>query len=265
VKSTGPIARLTYYPKHLTTYERCPERFYLEVEKKLPKPIMPFDAARERGRVIHNILNNISAEYSEHKEVPTNIAERASAALSRDNYSSDDEWMNDVEIVVREVDYGLRQFDDGVDVLASEHEYSYRHHQDDDDPFFILSAKPDLVLRRCDEDGLPIVDIVDFKSGKGRMDSIQEIVTRIVVEKNANRLRTQFNYIRNTTVKTGVPETASVVLEPEDYDYRWQHVKGLVKEILERDDFPPNKNALCRWCPYRINGCTLAPDEFDDG
>jgi hypothetical protein len=82
----------------------------------------------------------------------------------------------------------------------------------------------------------------------------------MVVARNAKRFHAPFNYIQNTTVRTGLAEVDSFVFEPEDYDYRWQHVKELVTEITHRYDWPPVKNGLCKWCPYFMDGCSIAPD-----
>jgi CRISPR/Cas system-associated exonuclease Cas4 (RecB family) len=264
VKSTKQTKLRTFFPKQLSTFERCPEQFYFEFVEKRPKPVMPFNAPRERGRVIHNIFNGIAAEFSKNGERPTNQFDRASAALDREHYSTEEEWLSDVQIIVKEVEFGLGVFDDKAQILASENSFEYPHKQDDDCPSFVLGAKPDLVMLRCDDDGLLYFDIVDFKTGKGWSDSIQEIATRIVVKRNAKRFRAPFNFICNTTVRTGVSDIDSKVLDPDDCAYRWQHIKDLVKEIAQRYDWPPKKNWSCKTCPYRECGCTLSPDEFDD-
>ncbi len=213
---------------------------------------------------MHSIFNGIATEFRKSRERPANVLDRASAALDRENYATDEEWLTDVEIIAREVEYGLGVFDDKVQILASENSYEYPHWQNDDCPSFVLGARPDLVMLRCDDDGLLFFDIVDFKSGKGWSDSIQEIATRIVVKKNAKRFPAQFNYIRNTTVRTGVADTDSKVLEYEDCEYRWQHVKILAREITQTYNWLPRKNWSCNTCPYRECGCTLDPREFDE-
>lgn len=254
----------TFYPKRLSTFERCPEQFYFEFVDKRPKPIMPYDAPQERGRVIHTILSGIASEFRKTTVLPSNVMGRASAALDRKHYSTDDEWQNDVEIIANGVAFGLNVFDDKVQILASESYLEYPHEQDDECPSFVLGAKPDLVMLRCDEDGLYFFDIVDFKSGKGYSDSIQEIATRIVVKRNSKRFQAPFNYIRTTIVRTEAAATDSKVLDPEDCQYRWQLIKKLVNEIAQTYDWKPKKNWSCRTCPYRACGCTLDPREFDN-
>jgi hypothetical protein len=224
--------RRTFYPTHLSTYEKCPERYYHQYVEKRPIPIDFVELALERGRAIHRVLYDVALEFMEHESLPTDIPKRASVALKRAPYSSDGEWRKDLEIVIRDIKFGLGLFDGTAQVLAAEKEYFRDFPETNQDPFFVLAAKVDLVLRRVDEDGLVFLDVVDFKSGTGTTNPVQEFICRTVVEKNALRLRAPFNYLRSTTVRTGIGEVVAWEGDDQELDYLRQHVKNLVKAVL---------------------------------
>jgi PD-(D/E)XK nuclease superfamily len=248
--------RRTFFPTALTTYELCPERYFHQYVEKRPIRDDFFVPALERGRAIHRVLYDAALEYMEHESLPSDIPARAAIALKRARYASDEEWREDLSIVIRDIEFGLGQFDGTAQVLAAERKY-YRKF-DEEEPFFVLEAKVDLVLLRVDEDGLLFLDVVDFKSGTGTPNPVQEIMCKIVVEHNAKRFRVPFNYVRSTTVRTGKDDIEAVVLDGEEFDYFLLHVKTLVKAILKDESWRPIQSHRCSWCPFEADGCSLA-------
>jgi hypothetical protein len=254
--------RRTFYPTCLTAYEQCPERYYHQYVEKRPIPDDFVDLALERGRAVHRVLYDVALEYMEHETIPSDIPEQAAVALKRAPYSSPEEWCRDLEIVIRDIEFGLGQFDDKARVLAAERKYFREFPETSEDPFFVLEAKVDLVLHRVYDDGLLFLDVVDFKSGKGTSYPIQEYVCQTVVERHAPRYRVPFNYVRNTTVRTSQGEIVSTVIDGDEHDYLSAHVKNLVKAIYkdyEESNWRPVESGRCRWCPYCEDGCSLAP------
>lgn len=259
----GPYAKMpanygqrrTFFPTCLTTYEQCPERYFHEYVEKRPIRDDFFVPALERGRAVHRVLYDAALEYMEHESLPADIRERAAIALKRARYTSDEEWREDLSIVIRDIEFGLGQFDGTARVLAAEKKYFKKF---DEDPYFVLEAKVDLVLLRVDEDGLLYLDVVDFKSGAGTPNPVQEIICKIVVENNAMRFRVPFNYIRSTTVRTGKEDIEAVELEGEEFDYLLLHVKNLVKAIFNDESWQPIQSHRCKWCPFQTDGCSLS-------
>src|SRR5215217_244908 len=92
--------RRTFFPTCLTTYEQCPERYYHAYIEKRPEPDDFFVPAFERGRAIHRVLYDVALSSMEHESIPTDIRERASIALKRWKYESEEEWRCDLEIVI---------------------------------------------------------------------------------------------------------------------------------------------------------------------
>jgi hypothetical protein len=265
--------RRTFFPTCLATYEQCPERFYHAYIEKRPEPDGFFVPAFERGRAIHRVLYDVALSSMEHESIPTDIRERASIALKRWNYASEEEWCCDLEIVIRDIEFGLGQFDGKSRVLAAERKYARGFPKTPEDPFFALEAKVDLVMHRVDEDGLYFLDVVDFKSGKGTAQPVQEYMCQAVVESHAPRYRVPYNYVRSTTVRTTRGEIDSMVIEGDEHVYLSQHVKNLVKAVYNEYEEPqwrPVESWRCRWCPYREDACSLAPalngvDQLGDG
>src|SRR5215216_6657154 len=172
--------RRTFFPTALTTYELCPERYFHQYVEKRPIRDDFFVPTLERGRAIHRVLYDAALEFMEHESLPSDIPARAAIALKRARYALGEEWREDLTIVIRDIEFGLGQFDGTAQVLAAERKY-YRKF-DEEEPFFVLEAKVDLVLLRVDEDGLLFLDVVDFKSGTGTPNPVQEIMCKIVVE-----------------------------------------------------------------------------------
>src|SRR5262245_695740 len=140
--------RRTFFPTCLDTYEQCPERYFHAYVEKRPEPEEFFVSAFERGRAVHRVLYDVALEYVEHESIPTDIRERASSALKRWKYPSEDEWRRDLEIVIRDVEFGVGQFDGKSHVLAAETKYYRGFPETPEDPFFALEAKVDLVVHR---------------------------------------------------------------------------------------------------------------------
>jgi hypothetical protein len=261
--------RRTFFPTCLSTYEQCPERYYHAYVEKRPEPADFFVAAFERSRAIHRVLYDVALLYLEHKPIPADIRQRASHALNRWKYPSEEEWRRDLEVVIRDIEFGLGQFDGNARVLAAETKYCRGFPETLEDPFFALEAKVDLVLLRVDEDGLPYLDVVDFKSGKGTPYPIQEYVCQTVVENHAPRYRVSYNFVCSTTVRTSLGQVDTRVIEGDEHSYLSQHVTKLVKAIYSEYKEPrwqPVETWRCKWCPYCENGCSLAPrlDGADD-
>jgi hypothetical protein len=123
----------------------------------------------------------------------------------------------------------------------------------------VLHATVDLVLKRTDEHGTQILDVVDFKSGEREIDPIQEMACRTVVRHNIDRLGGPFDKIRSTTVYTSVGAVQSVFLDKEDVNERWRIIKEIVSAIHSGTNWQPIQSPLCPWCPYFTDGCSLAP------
>jgi hypothetical protein len=248
-----------FFPNHLSSYHECPERYFHDRIERRKKE---FAAGPElvRGIAIHHVLSDAAGHYQMHGTAPDDLSERTRKALPRTDYLSDESWEQDLETVIKEVDYGASVFDGVGTVLASEATYDYHYKKGRDCPPFMLAAKVDLVMLRHDADGKPFLDVMDFKSGAGKVDSIQELACRIVVKNHAKSFGVSFDYVMSSTVRTGVESIRSVKLDDTDFQRGWRLITEIVAAIIDGTDWHPIRSPLCEWCPYFTEGCSIAPD-----
>ncbi len=259
-----------FYPTHINAYLQCPERYYHErVERR--RLDQPFSPALAKGIAIHEILDEAtrthraSSKLYDGPAIPFEFSDRAQRAVPRDRYLSDLEWNADVEYIVAAVKNGLNYLDGSVRILATEATYHFSYKEANSCPPFTLAAKVDLVLHRFDEQGVPLLEVVDYKSGLSvRPDPIQEIAARIVVRQNAHRFDVAYDHIRNTTLHVGAGTVVSQVIEADECGNRWSQIKQVVNAITEGRDWTPNPSPLCEWCPFFNNGCSLAATLSDN-
>ena len=255
-----------FYPKHISLYRQCPERYFHEYveRRRYDQAIGP---ALAKGIAAHEVLGGVALAYERAiadrhaAALPIDLLPRVEGALRRDPYPSEAAWRLEVASLVEEVKYGVSLLDGEARVLASEATFQYPYERAEACPPFVLAAKVDLVLLRRDADGEPYLDVVDFKSGKSlKADPIQELAARIVVKQNAaSRFGVEFAYVQSTTVYLGACATRSVVLDRDECGRRWQEVKAIVAAIIAGANWHPNPSPLCEWCPFFNDCCSLTP------
>jgi hypothetical protein len=256
---TGQPRPPMFFPNHLSSYHECPERYFHDrIERR--KNQFPPGPELARGIAIHHVLSDAAIHYQTHGTVPSDLGERVRRALPRKDYSSEEIWESEIETVGKEVEFGSTVFDGAGTVLSSEHTYDYHYKRGQDCPPFVLAAKVDLVMLRHDSDGKPFLDVMDFKSGSGKVDSIQEVACRIVVKSHAKNFGVPFGYIQNSTVQTGQSAIQSVTLDDHDFRRAWQQITQIVSALIDGVDWHPIRSPLCEWCSYFMDGCSIAPD-----
>jgi hypothetical protein len=259
--STGRQRPPFLSPKQLNLYYECPERFFHErVERRRGEPQSRL--AMAKGIAVHDVLRDIGNHYQKNGNMPADLDERVRRALPRSEYPSIESWEQALETAVHEVEFGVTVFNGEGSVLATEKDYEYLSKARKECPQFMLTARVDLLMLRHDADGKPFLDVMDFKGGAGSIDPLQELACRVVVSNHAKRVGfgVSFDYIQNSTVRTGVGEIRSVTLDDEDFRRGWQKITQIVSSIIEGTDWHPVRSPLCESCPYFMDGCSIAPD-----
>jgi CRISPR/Cas system-associated exonuclease Cas4 (RecB family) len=124
-------------------------------------------------------------------------------------------------------------------------------------PYKVL-AKPDVIVQRDDEDGEPMIEIIDYKTGTRWLDEMPPLLTRLVARPlldaalpDVDATRVRFTYL---WLKTG--ERDVIDLTPEHVEYHWGEVFSDMKRLASEADWKPTPSSRCRYCPYFENVCT---------
>lgn len=243
-----------YFPKHLNTYKRCPQQYYLKYVRKRPGRFVDTSALK-RGAITHNVLSHAFNHFRRHNGFPAGLDSRVSERLTVGDYPSQDHWRRDVAAITDWVDIAVESFDRRKSVVAVEQVYSYRfsqHAAAQDEPPSFLKARVDLVLRR--DDGA--VEHIDWKTGKrGWVDEIQNLAARIAVGKALQepRIVSTVSFLAATP---GEMDDSSELTEQQVRE-GWRSIKGIVADICTDQEWQPIQSGLCNWCPYFQHGCKL--------
>ncbi len=249
------VGLAAYFPRHLNTYQRCPQRYYLEYVRKRPGRVGLDRSALNRGVITHNVLNHAFKHFRRHNGFPAGIETRIRESLSADDYPSPDHWRRDVSAVVDYVELAVESFDTRKSVIAVEQVYGYQLPSQASDlnaPPSFLKARLDLILRR--DDG--VVEHVDWKTGKSDWtDEIQNVAARITVGK-ALQERRMVSTVTFLAATPGVVDDQREMTR-EEVHAGWKTIKGLVSDICTDQEWRPIQSGLCNWCPYYQHGCKL--------
>jgi len=232
----------------LQTYKRCPRAYYHRYVDRHPVT-HAFDPLLTRGLVTHNILAQAFDSQKRLGTFPENLRQRAEGRLPRGKYDSDDQYTNELDLVLDLVASALDWFDPSASIIAIEKAYEYTFAGSRDAPPFVLKTRIDLVLRHEDAS----LEHVDWKtSSRAWVDEIQNTTGRIVVGRAFQEAR-----IRSTTHFLGATTTRSRALEQDEVRDVWREIKELVAAIETEQTWSPVPNPLCGHCPFQRNGCPL--------
>lgn len=123
-----------------------------------------------------------------------------------------------------------------------------------------LTAKPDLIVRRTDEDG-EFIHIVDWKTGnvypEPDVPVIQRYVTREKLQQwtgNASEARVQFSWF---WLDHGYADDVDVSVE--HCNHAWPDILAQMEAMATETEWKATPGWYCRFCPYYQNYC---PEEI---
>lgn len=258
IANNSGIRPLVLTPTKLTTFQRCPQQYYLRYVVR-SQSSEPLSLALVRGNAAHDVLAQAFTKFQNERAFPVNLRDRVGARLPRQSYEDSRHWEEDVELVVEWVHSALNWFDGSADILCVERQFDRRVNESEESPSFVLRAKTDLLLERPDGN----LEIVDWKtSSNGRIDMMQNVATRILVGKqDVYRGRK----VHNTVVFLPTSDVHSEMIGREVIIEIGAEIKRLAREIATDSEWEPVANPLCDYCPF-INTCSLyaANGEVDD-
>lgn len=220
-----------------------------------------------RGAATHKVLQ----EYADHYEMQMrsngmvleafDILGCAQDAMPRDQYPGDKStWIKEINSLISDVTFGASYLDSDPVVLATEDTFQYLYRGSATCPPFLLAAKVDAVLMHHDANGLPILEIVDWKGGANpRIDQYQELACRMVVQANAKRLfGIEAASFRSTTVCLATRTVRSKVISDAQGRQLWIEMLTIASSILYGKQWSPTPGPFCEWCPFFGGACSLS-------
>jgi hypothetical protein len=239
---------LVLWPNHLNTYRNCPLRYFLQhVRKKKGKVIV--QPAMTRGKVTHDVLADSFNHFRWRGTFPTNLPDRIARRLPEDDYDSRAHWRSEVEMIEDWVDRAVSTFDPASVIINVERVYDYPYPGSSRCGAFTLKSRVDLVLRQPNG----TLEHIDWKTGGSRWnDRIQNVISRLGVGKAMPEAA-----VRTTNVFLALGESRSEQLTRDDVQPTWNEMLELINRISAGDDWEPQENALCAWCPYAGDECPI--------
>lgn len=247
-------------PTVLKTYAQCPKRVRLRHLDDIEPP-WRYQVHLRKGTIAHNLLRDIAYQLRGGHPVidETEIRKRASLRLPRELYPSEEAREASLGDIVRWVAFGRRYLEriPEPEWLVIENKlhrewYLPRYREP-----HTLIAQPDVMVQQTDEDGAPLIEIIDYKTGAIRPEPDPPVLMRFVARDllaqrfgSASSARVRFTY-----VWLDHAEHTRIDLSVEHCTGAWPGITGQVRALAGESVWPATPSSLCRWCPYFGNIC----------
>jgi hypothetical protein len=247
-------------PTTLNNYRNCPYRVRLRHLDKVPEPYV-YDVTLAKGRIAHLALKRI-ADALCRGQGPIDDAEvmkMARVHLPRQEYPSEEMRMTVARDIVRWVQFGRRYIEripDPAWVLI-EKNLNREWRIFPGIPPYTVMARPDVVLRRSDENDQPLFEIIDYKTGKRRPEDMPPVIMRFVARDllqglvgDASAAQVRFTYLWLDSGEKDVKD-----LSVEFCTHHWEDISGDLAKLASESDWKPTPSFLCNYCPYHKKVC----------
>ena len=246
----------------LENYRRCPMSVRLQYVEKVVAP-WRYNLAFNKGRAAHLILKRIADAHTYSREAidEDEMQRMALLHLPRQNFPTEDEWRRQARDVVRGASYGRRYLDripKGRDhyLVVEKNQRRGWAITPGQAPYTIM-ARPDVVVKREDDDGAPLIEIIDYKTGKVEPQPEPPVLMRFVVrdllERHAGRASDA--HVRFTYLWLDAAERTRVDLSLEHCHDQWTGISRTLENLAGETAWQPRPSRFCRSCPYYQNAC----------
>ena len=256
-------------PSSLKAFGQCAYRIRLQYVDGVPRPdtFVPFFAS---GNATHSALGTIAQQLK--LDVPT-IGEREIRTLCafhmpRHQYPSEEAWEAEVQKVLRWVDIGKRY----LQSLQAQEWLLIERWEARTLPLlptrtpYTLGARPDLIVRRADEDGEPLIHIIDFKTGKVYEEPDVPVIQRFAIRPLLQEWTGDASAanVRFTWIWLDENYRKDIDVSVEHCHERWPDIVRQMEALATESVFAPTPGWYCLYCPYYQNVCTEAvPPQTD--
>lgn len=247
-----PVARYLS-PSKLKDYTTCPHRVRLQHVDQVPGR-QEWSHNLEEGKIAHAILADAAKRLR--ARVPLRTHDDMLAwirrALPSHRFPSEAAHEASVRRIERWVRYGLDQLDPEAQFLNIENPRSRSFPMEAVNARLTISTRPDLILLRLDDEGVPFVDIVDYKTGSVWVDDIAPITMRFVFKELLQKVTSDTRNlpVRFTYVFLEHGETEVVPLTPAYCETAWNDVLALAERLVLEREWPARPSNFCHYCQY---------------
>lgn len=130
-------------------------------------------------------------------------------------------------------------------------------------PAYKLLSKPDLVVKRTDDDGEPFLHIIDYKTGRRPVDLEHDVpvIQRYVLWDTLKRVTPdpRTASMRFTWLWLDDGSRDDVDVSPEHCYHRWPSILEQMEAMATETDWQATPARHCNFCPYYRNYC---PEEI---
>lgn len=258
--------RIVMSPSSLKAFSQCAFRNKLRYLQSIDPPDT-WVRVFALGNATHSALGTIAQQMSVGADLigPNEVGKLCNLYLPEHQYPSPEAREADIDSVLRWVDTGVRY----LRSLKVQRWLMTERSQRREVPLFpaqapyTLLSKPDLVVERVDEDGVPFVQIIDWKTGNRPQDLEHDVpvIMRYVLKNNlqewtgnASEARVDFTWV---WLEEGFPETIDASVE--HCNHRWPDIRGQMEAMATESEWKATPGWYCRYCPYYKNHC---PEEI---
>ena len=248
-------------PSALATYRTCPYKARLQHIDRVTPPYR-YDVHLNKGRIAHVILKRIADALAADRPPidEDEMGRMARLHLPWQVFPSREEHERHAREVVRWAEAGRRALErvPEASYLLVERTLNREWRILAGESPYTIMARPDVVLLRPDADGAPLVEIIDYKTGKVRPDPEPPVLMRFVFREllarhagDAATARVRFTYLW-----LDAAEETRIDLTLDHCHERWEPITQALRDLVTETDWTPRPSRLCRFCPYFRNACT---------
>jgi putative RecB family exonuclease len=254
-------------PTALKQFNTCPHRVRLRYIDKLEEP-RQFSVHLSKGRITHDLLS-LSAKRIARGQLEFGEAWFYAQAVRRlppQEFPSVDARAGHARDIADWVTWALNQLDRTATILRIER--GERRSVPGMSPASPLQmyCRPDLVVLRTLDDGEPLVEFIDYKTGREQDDHIVPVVMRYVFTEalkpyvantRATRMRFTWYWL----------EARRITSQELDLAYSMEklaEVRAMIERLLDEREWRAQPSYLCQWCPFRGAPCTAFADATND-
>ena len=254
-------------PTALKQFNACPQRARFRYIDRLEEP-RQFNVNLSKGRMTHDFLalaaRQIKQGQAEFGEAW--VYDQAVRRLPAQEFPSAAARASHARDVAGWVSWALGRLDRTATILRIEK--GERREAPGLPPGAPLKvyARPDLVLLRTLDDGAPLVEFIDYKTGKEREDHLVPVLMRYVFTGFLKQYLPDTTHARMRFTWYWV-EGRQATRRELDLDYSLEKLalaRENIARLLAEREWRAQPSHLCHWCPFKGNPCTAFATASND-